>query len=246
MTMKASRGALTALGLALAVTLAGAAYGAQQRAPQPTPLPAPPQANQVQPQPNRGADQFDRQADRRGNRGNRADRLERRLDFLHYELRITPQQQRAWDNFATALRESAQDVRGRMAARNDGRRGGPDGRNARRNDDNGRGVASVIDRLERRQDRLAMRSERLDHLIGTLRPLYTALNDDQKRTADRLLLQARDRFGRGGRDGDRRGGFGRGRFQGRFGQDRFGQNGFETEDGPASFAEDEPSDREYR
>lgn len=219
MTMRASRGALAALGLALSVTIAGASY-AQQRAPQPTPLPAPPQQNQVQP--NAGPDrQFDRQQDRRGdrradNRGGRGDRVERRLDFLHYELRITQAQQRLWDNFAAALRDEAQNLRGRGAARNDG----------------GRQGGSVIERLERRQDRLADRGERLDHLLGTVRPLYTALNAEQKRTADRLLFQARDRFNRGG--------FGRGR--GGFGGDRFGQDDADR----GNFSAGERDDREYR
>ena len=220
MTMNASRGAFVALGLALAVTIGGASY-AQQRAPQPTPLPAPPQQNQVQPQrPNAGVPnvgpgrQFDQQTDRRGGRG---DRLERRLDFLHYELRITQGQQRLWDQFADALRDQAELRRGRATSRNDRGQGG---------------AGNALDRLEQRQDRLADRSERLDALVGTLRPLYTALNVEQKRTADRLLFQVRDRFNRGGFGRGRGGrGFDRGRFGGGFdrGQDRFSDN--ERDDG---------------
>src|SRR5262249_28260668 len=108
------------------------------------------------------------------------------LSFLHERLRITGPQERLWIAFTNALHDEVQDRRDRRDL--DARRDSP----------------SVVERLEQRERRLADRTQRVDHILGTLRPLYASFSQEQKRTADRLMFQA---DGRGG------GGFGRGPFR---------------------------------
>jgi hypothetical protein len=118
--------------------------------------------------------------DRNGRAG---DRLDRRLDYLHAQLRITAGQERAWDNFADAVRDEAPD-------RTDGFRRRMGTRGAERDRD-----MSVVQRLERRGQMLDRQRDRLDHLVVTLRPLYASLTADQKRAADRELFHPeRQRF----------------------------------------------------
>jgi len=187
-----SRRLTSALGLSIAVAIG--AYSMSSAQPAPRPLPGNPPYNQ-----DRGGPP-DRRDDSQYNR--RDDRLERRLDYLHSELRITPAQQRLWDDFANVVRETAEreGVRGPDFDRDrNGYRGqqGDRGQYRGRND---RDAPSVLDRLERRQEILSQQNDRLNRLVTALRPLYAALSPDQKRTADRELFQPRD------------GGFGRGRF----------------------------------
>lgn len=172
MNLKSSRGALIALGIAAAATigLAPVTSNAQTPAQQ---LPANP--NRAAPPPNDRGDP--RGFDRRANRFE--DRLERRLNFLHSELRITPQQEQAWTTFAEAVRREAQAGRDQFRDRRDQVRGGPDGRNA---------PPSIVERLERRQQGLENRGAYYDRLLSALRPLYAALTDEQKRAADENLF----------------------------------------------------------
>jgi hypothetical protein len=102
---------------------------------------------------------------------------------LHEQLRITRGQERLWITFANVLHDEVQDGRDRRDL-ND-RRGSP----------------SVVERLEQRERRSADRTQRMDHILGALRPLYASFSEEQKRTANSLMFQA---------DGRGRGGFGRG------------------------------------
>jgi len=173
MNLKSSRGALLALGMgaALAASPLPAISGAQTA---PRQLPATPQADQAPappPQSNR--------ADRRANRFD--DRLERRLDFLHSELRITPAQEQLWTTFADAVRREAREGRDQYFDRRGGDafRGGPDGRYER---------PGIVERLERRQQGLEERSAYYDRLLSALQPLYGALSEEQRRAADDHLF----------------------------------------------------------
>ncbi|HXJ00106.1 MAG TPA: Spy/CpxP family protein refolding chaperone [Micropepsaceae bacterium] len=170
-----------ALGIAVALTMA---VGIQVSSAQTGPRPLPNLQNQQQdPQPQydrRTTPEYGGQSDFRNGRdfGNPGQRLERRLNYLHTQLRITPAQERAWMNFTAVLRDEASD--------RDQDRG--------RDFDDRRGPASVLDRLEERQHKMADRTADLDRVIGALRPLYASFSEDQKRTADRLLFMAgRDR-----------------------------------------------------
>jgi hypothetical protein len=186
-----SRRLLTALGVSVAVAIGASSMSSAQ--PAPRPLPGNPTYNQ-----DRGGPP-DRRDDRQNNR--REDRLERRLDYLHSQLRITSAQQRLWDDFANAVRQTSDriaDQRPGFDRDRDGYRGPRDDRNDQyRRDNDRRNPPSILDRLERRQENLAQRSDQLNRLVTTLRPLYDALSPDQKRVADRELFQPRGDFGRG-------------------------------------------------
>jgi hypothetical protein len=112
---------------------------------------------------------------------------------LHERLHITPTQERLWITLANVLHDEAQDR--------------PD----RRDFNDRRGSPNVVERLEQRQHRLADRTQRMDHILSALRPLYASFSEEQKRTADRLMFQADGGRGRGGFErGPDRPGFDRG------------------------------------
>lgn len=224
MNLKSSRNALIALGIAAAATIGLAPVISSAQTP-PQQLPADP--NRAAPSPNDRGDP--RRFDRRANRFE--DRLERRLNFLRSELRITPQQEQVWATFADAVRREAQGGRDQFFDRRDEFRGGPDGRNAP--------PPSIVERLERRQQGLEERGAYYDRLLSALRPLYAALSDDQKRAADENLFSA-GREDRGPRGWGR---YGFDRDYGRFG--RGGYRGFERPGGPFDPPYD-GYDRDYR
>ena len=188
MNLKSSRGVLMALGIgaALAAGLAPAISGAQTA---PRQLPANPQAQQAPTAPPQANRPDPRGFDRRANRFE--DRLERRLDFLHSELRITPAQEQLWATFADAVRRESETGRDQyFDRRGDAFRGGPDRRNDR---------PSVVERLEQRQQGLEERSGYDERLLSALRPLYDARSDEQRRAADEHLFSpGREDFGRFG------------------------------------------------
>lgn len=227
MNLKSSRSALIALGIAAAATIGLVPVISSAQTP-PQQLPADP--NRAAPAPNDRTDP--RGFDRRANRFE--DRLERRLNFLHSELRITPQQEQAWATFADVVRREAQAGRDQFFDRRYEFRGGP-GQNTP--------PPSIVERLERRQQGLEERGAYYDRLLSALRPLYAALSDDQKRAADENLF--RPGRGDGGPRGWRRYGFNRD-----FNRDyeRFGRGGyrpFERPGGPFDPPYDS-FDRDYR
>jgi len=200
MNSKSARLAFAVLGIvaASAVAIAPLTVGAQTA---PRQLPANPAPNARPPAPAPRPDQqFDR-GNTRDPRGfdRRGNRLERRLDFLRTELRITAAQQRLWDDFATVVRAEAEQAPGPDVDRRDDR-----GRDFDRRDDvRGRNDAgrftppSVVERLERRQQNLAQRAASTDHVLTALRPLYAAFSEDQRRAADELMFRPdQGRFGR--------------------------------------------------
>jgi len=191
-----SRRGLAALGIAMGLAMTA---GIQASSAQTGPRALPNLQNQQQ-----DPYQFDRRDDRvpGGQYGGQYDRrdgrdarnpeqmLDRRLAFLHQQLRITPTQERLWIAFTNVLHDEMRDGRERRDVQD--RRGSP----------------NVVERLEQRERRLAERTQRTDHMLMALRPLYASFSGEQKRTADRLLFQA---DGGRGRDGfDRGRGFDRG------------------------------------
>lgn len=97
------------------------------------------------------------------------DRIEGRIAFLRAELRITETQAAAWNAFADALRTQA---RARQQLQGQDTQPRP---------------ASLLERLDRRERGLAARLEGIRALKGAFAPLFAALSDDQKKTADELL-----------------------------------------------------------
>jgi hypothetical protein len=202
MNSRHSRRVLAALGVGVALTLAAGAtsFGAQTG-------PRELQGNPSNEQPLPGRAQ-DRQVNRRDGATveRRGDRLERRLNFLHQQLHIRANQEGVWNRFADSVRDDAQDALDRFQDRRGDFRGRGDGRredrreNGQRRDGERFAPPSVVERLERRQERLANQTARIDHLLTAVRPLYAALDAAQRQTADRLFFPA----GRGdGRNGGR-------------------------------------------
>jgi len=103
-------------------------------------------------------------------------RIEGRIAFLQAELKITPEQMPLWNAVADALRQNDQEMRAAWA---DMRHGDQ--------------TVTAVDRLTAMQKMADLRSQSLGRLLAAVKPLYAAMNDDQKKNADELLSS---RFGR--------------------------------------------------
>jgi hypothetical protein len=230
------RRSVAALGMSLAVAMVAAAQISVAQTPRT--LPANPQNQdrvlnrQQDPQfGSRDDRQYGGQTDPRGYDGRdpRATPeagLERRLAYLHSQLRITPMQESAWAAFTAVLRDEARDrdrIRGGAFNDRESFRGRSDSRDDRAGDAR-QGPPSVVERLQERRRIIAERSTDLDRILTALRPLYASFTADQRRTADRLMFQPRDERGRGGYDDnsrDPRGPSRDGRFDPRDNRDTF-------------------------
>ena len=113
-----------------------------------------------------------------------SERMEARLAQLQTALKITDAQKAQWENFAAVLRKHARELDIRVQERRT--------QMAERSQ---RQQLSAIEQLERHQQRMAARAQRLNELIAAGRPLYAALTPEQKQVADGLLAS---RHGRGG------------------------------------------------
>ena len=109
-----------------------------------------------------------------------SERVEARLAYLKTALKITDTQAPQWNAFADTLRKQARDMDERIKARRAERTQAQ--RDAR---------PTAIERLERRQARLAAASARLSETLAAAKPLYAALNPDQQRIADGLFAHRR-------------------------------------------------------
>jgi hypothetical protein len=96
-----------------------------------------------------------------------ADRTEGRIAFLKTELKITDAQLPLWNTVADAIRANAKSGMGMM-------------------DNMGQG--SLTERLTAREKALAAQAEGLRKFKSAVDPLYAALTDEQKKTADELLM----------------------------------------------------------
>ena len=113
-----------------------------------------------------------------------SERVEARLAYIQTALKITDTQKPQWENFATTLRKQVREADKRVQERRTQmaeRATGPQ--------------LSTIERLERRQRMMTAGAKRLNELITVGKPLYAALNPDQKQIADGLLSP---RHGHGG------------------------------------------------
>jgi hypothetical protein len=101
--------------------------------------------------------------------------LEDYFTYLRGTLRITEAQRPAWLRFEDAVRANMQN---RQAAR-------PVPRDPRA------GPAPLPERFAQRRQRLDAERARLDTMEAALRPLYTALSEEQRRIADNVLAPGR-------------------------------------------------------
>jgi hypothetical protein len=100
-----------------------------------------------------------------------AGHVEGRLAFLKTELKITDAQLPLWNAVADAIRANAKD----MGAMGEGMMGSMQ-------------TATVPDKLAAREKMLTARLEALRKLKAAVDPLYAALSDQQKKTADELFM----------------------------------------------------------
>lgn len=101
-----------------------------------------------------------------------AEHVEGRLAFLKTELKITDAQLPLWSAFAQAARENAKAMQGMM-------QGGMMGASQ---------SATLPTKLALRETMIAAHLEALRKLKTAVDPLYAALSDEQKKTADALVL----------------------------------------------------------
>jgi hypothetical protein len=101
-----------------------------------------------------------------------AGHVEGRLAFLKTELKITDAQLPVWNAFAQAARENAKAMEEMM-------QGGMMGMSQ---------SGTLPDRLALREKMMAAHLEALRKLKTSVDPLYAALSDEQKKTADTLVL----------------------------------------------------------
>ncbi|HBK08878.1 MAG TPA: hypothetical protein DDZ81_23990 [Acetobacteraceae bacterium] len=99
------------------------------------------------------------------------DRIEGRIAFLKTEIGITDAQAPKWDAFANALRAQAKGMQAAMADRTAA--GQPQ---------------SAPDRTEAMITHMTARLDSMKNILAVEKPLYAALSDEQKKTADELLL----------------------------------------------------------
>jgi hypothetical protein len=98
--------------------------------------------------------------------------VEGRLAFLKAELKITPDQESLWDDYAAAVRDNAKSIgercTGMMGAHGDK-------------------APSLPERLDAQEDFMTARLEGLRAVGKALKPLYAALSDEQKQLADQFI-----------------------------------------------------------
>jgi hypothetical protein len=99
--------------------------------------------------------------------------IDGRLAFLKAELKITPDQEQLWNDYASAVRTNAESMQDRCdeikKAMEDGNR------------------PPLPERLDLRTQMMEAKLEALRTKGKALKPLYDALSDDQKKTADELI-----------------------------------------------------------
>jgi hypothetical protein len=101
----------------------------------------------------------------------RGEHIEGRLAFLKTELKITDEQLPLWNAFAQAMRDDASTMQAKLHAMM--------GMNK---------AATLSDKLAERETMLTARIEAVRKLKAAADPLYAALNVDQKKTADEIML----------------------------------------------------------
>lgn len=97
--------------------------------------------------------------------------IEGRIAFLRAELKITAAQDRAWQDFALALRANAKRLDELRTTVNAAVPGKP----------------STLQQLDRQERWIAARLDGIRAIRTTLEPVYAAMSDPQKQRADELL-----------------------------------------------------------
>lgn len=115
--------------------------------------------------------------------------IEGRIAFLKAELKITDAQAPAFDKFAEAVRTTAKEADARMEARRAAAPKPPAPPAA------GQAAApaerpkppTALEQVERRAEGAKFMAASSQRILDSFKPLYTGLNDEQKKTADELV-----------------------------------------------------------
>jgi periplasmic protein CpxP/Spy len=94
-----------------------------------------------------------------------------RIAFLQTELKITPEQQSQWQQFAAAMRQNAQSLDQAIAAARQ-HRGQPE---------------NAVDRMTMHTEFAKVRADNEARLLTALKPLYASLSPEQQQVANTLL-----------------------------------------------------------
>lgn len=103
--------------------------------------------------------------------------IEGRLAFLKTELKITDAQQPLWNAFADAMRRAAHDAASPMP-----------GMSNNMMPSTASGPVTLLSRIERREQMLGQALDHLKAMDAAIKPLYATFGDEQKRSADELLM----------------------------------------------------------
>ena len=101
-----------------------------------------------------------------------ASHLEGRLAYSKAELKITEAQESLWNAYAAAARDNTKTMAGHCTAIMSRR---------------GTSTVSLPERLEEHEQILGSQLDAIRAMNKALKPLYAALSDDQKKTADQLF-----------------------------------------------------------
>ena len=101
-----------------------------------------------------------------------ANHIEGRLAYIKTELKITGAQELLWNTYAAAARDNANAMRAHCTTMMSKRSGS---------------ATSLSDRLEQHEQLMATQLDALRAMNKTLKPLYAALSESQKQTADQLF-----------------------------------------------------------
>jgi LTXXQ motif family protein len=104
--------------------------------------------------------------------GRTADHVDGRIAFLKTELKITDAQQPLWNAVGDAMRASAKDMAAMMPMMQSMMQ--PSG--------------TLPEKLAGRENAMTAHLEALRKLKSAIDPLYAALSDEQKKTADQLIV----------------------------------------------------------
>lgn len=98
--------------------------------------------------------------------------IEGRLAFLKAELKITPEQESLWNDYAASVRDNAQAMTTRCASMMS---------------EGGKNETNLPDRLDAHEQFMAAQLDALRATSKALKPLYAALSDTQKQVANQLI-----------------------------------------------------------
>ena len=105
-------------------------------------------------------------------KASKPDRVEARIKELQTKLKITPAQEELWSNVAQVMRDNAKTMEALTKARTEGA-----------------STMTAIDDLKSYSEIADAHADGLKKFIQAFEPLYAAMSDAQKKSADKLFRQ---------------------------------------------------------